>query len=115
MSTIVSKDSLKDMLMNAPEDKRVRIIGRALVALFDRQTRDEQATNDTKEHNNVGFTGGDARGGSLTAKYFLKHGKLESWQVERWMKVGKSGYPRLCKYHKQLDAIAKAKAAKEAA
>ena len=59
----------------------------------------------------MGFSGADGKSGSLTAKYFLKHGTLLDWQVERWMKPQRNGYARLCKYHRQLDQIAVAKKA----
>jgi hypothetical protein len=88
------------------------VIGRALIALLENQTRDEQYSNATTNHNNIGFTGADARSGSLTAKYFRKHGKLLDWQIDRWTKPGSNGYPRLCKYWKQLNEAAEAKAAK---
>lgn len=108
--TIVSRESLQKMLDEANDVKRQHVIGRALVALFDRQTKDEQATNDTRNLNTIGFSGADAKSGSLTAKYYLKHKKLEDWQVARWMKVQKNGFARLTKYHKQLNEIAEAKA-----
>lgn len=57
---IVTKDSLVRML--ADPAKRGHVIGRALVALFDRnQTSSEQAANQTQFHNNIGFSGSDAR------------------------------------------------------
>ena len=59
--------------------------------------------------NGIGFTGADAHSGCLTAKYFIKHGTLADWQVERWTKLSKSGFSRLTKYHKQLNEIAIAK------
>ena len=60
--------------------------------------------------NGIGFTGADAFSGTMTAKYFLKHNKLESWQVDKWLKQDKKGYPRLCKYHKQINEEANKKA-----
>jgi hypothetical protein len=109
MTAIVTKDSLQNMLNNPNPVYVMHVIGRALVALFAYQTGDEQKTNNTKEYNNVGFTGADGKGGSLTAKSYMKHGKLEPWQVERWTKRGKNGYSRLCKYHNQLNYIAEQK------
>jgi hypothetical protein len=109
----ITRDSLFEMLAQATPEKRVHIIGRALVALFAYQTAGEQHSNATTQHNNVGFNGADARSGSLTAKSYLKHKTLQDWQVERWMKLGKSGYPRLCKYATQLDRIVKTKEAKK--
>ncbi len=89
------------------------VIGRALVVLFKNQTATEKQVNTTQEHNNIGFTGADAWGGSLTAKYFIKHGTLLDWQVLRWTKNCKNGQSRLTKYWKQLNEAAKAKARAE--
>jgi hypothetical protein len=110
---IVTRDSLQKMLDNADAVKRQHIVGRALVALFERQTAAEQADNVTKEDNGVGFAGCDSIGGSLTAKSYLKNKTLQAWQVEKWMKRGSNGYARLCKYAGQLNEIAVAKAQKE--
>lgn len=105
MKRIVTKESLVALLANP--DKRAAVIGRALVALLARQVHDEQAGADTKYHNGVGFVPCDAYSGTLTAKYFNKHGTLADWQIEKWMKPsGKTGHPRLVKYSRQLNEIA---------
>lgn len=109
MTAIVTKESLKKMLDDADDAKRGRIVGRALVGLFDRQTEDEKAANDTKKHNTIGFAACDAKSGSLTAKYFIKNGQLLQWQLDRWLKKQPDGYPRICRYVRQLDEIARAK------
>lgn len=107
---IVTKESLQVMLDNPNRNYVMHVIGRALVVLFNRQTEAEKATNDTKEYNMIGFAGADAKSGSLTAKYYLKHKKLEDWQMDKWLKKGaKSGVARLCKYHRQLNEAAQAK------
>lgn len=105
-TVIVSKESLKKMLES--EDRRYveKVVGRALVAIFKNQTEDEKAINATDVNNGIGFTGADARSGSLTAKSYLKKQKLEDWQLEKWLKLQKDGYPRICKYHGQLNAVA---------
>lgn len=109
MSThIVTRASLNQLLQN--NEKRIQVIGRALVVLFNRQTNSEKDTNSTNLNNMRGFTSGDAHSGCLTAKYFLKHKTLTAWQVDAWMKIGKSGYPRITKYWRQLDEAAKQKA-----
>jgi hypothetical protein len=113
MSAIVTKQSLEQMLEAADTETKGRIIGRALVGLLRRQTAEEQASNETTVNNNVGFAGCDAKSGSITAKYFLSHGRLEQWQIDRWMKPS-CGYPRICKYDRQLNEIAQAKAARRA-
>lgn len=102
---IVTRESLAQMLAQASPAKQIAIVGRAMVALFNRQTEDEQSINDTREHNRIGFSGADAKSGSLTAKAYLKHGTLQDWQVQRWLKISR-GWPRLCKYAKQLNEIA---------
>ena len=106
---IVTKDTLLALLNNC-EKMRPHVIGRALVVLFERQTAAEQDQNATTQHNAIGFTGADGYSGCLTAKFYIKHKTLLDWQIDRWMKVGKSGYPRICKYWKQLDEAAQAKA-----
>ena len=104
--TIVTRESLQAMLDQADQAKRQHIIGRALVALFERQTQAEQASNHTQVDNGVGFAGCDSRSGSITAKTYLKNKSLQDWQVERWMKRGANGFARICKYAGQLNEIA---------
>lgn len=105
---IVTRDTLVQMLND--ENKRVHVIGRALTAIFRRQTEDEKRANTTKVHNKIGFSGPDARTGSLSAKYYIGHNTLQDWQVRIWMKEV-HGFPRICKYWKQLDQIARERAA----
>lgn len=82
-----------------------------MVAIFNNQTESEKADNATEEFNGIGFSGADARSGTLTAKTFLKRKTLEDWQVERWTKRGNNGFSRLTKYAKQLNAIAESRGA----
>lgn len=114
MTKIVTKQSLTKMLADANEQKRAQIIGRALVVLFNNQTNTEQLSNTTKNQNNIGFTGADARSGSLSAKSFLKNKTLADWQIAMWMKPGKNGSPRISKYHSQLNQAAELKQAHKA-
>jgi hypothetical protein len=110
MKPIVTKDSLMALLSASPE-RQAQVVGRALIALFRRQTDAEQAKNTTDIWNDVGFQGSDAKSGSIGAKYFLKHGTLLDWQVAKWLKPqGAKGYPRIVKYSRQLNEIANAKA-----
>jgi len=106
---LVTRESLQVMLDNKNPDYVATVIGRALVVLLNNQTRDEQASNVTTEHNGIGFTGADAHSGCITAKYFIKHKKLLDWQVARWTNPAKSGFARLAKYHKQLNEAANAR------
>jgi hypothetical protein len=100
------------MLSNPNKAYVIAVIGRALVVLLNRQTREESQANITNTHNMMGFTSGDARSGCIGAKYWLKHKTLQDWQVEQWTRVGSRGYPRLAKYWKQLDEEAQLKAAR---
>ena len=108
---MVTKESLTQMIQAANPEKQAMIVGRACLALFKRQTDAERATNSTNTENSIGFTGADARSGSLTAKTFLKNNTLLPWQVERWLKVDRRGTMRIAKYWKQLDEAARKKAA----
>ena len=68
---MLTKSSLVTMIETADQEKLARIVGRACVALFRRQTEDEKSMNAAVENNNRGFTQADARQGSITAKYFI--------------------------------------------
>lgn len=105
----ITKESLIKMLKDERPGFREAVIGRALVAIFKFQTESEQAVNETRLNNMVGFTGADAYSGSLTAKYYLKHKSLLPWQVDLWMKPNVRGVPRIAKYWKQLDRVSKEK------
>jgi hypothetical protein len=113
---MVTKHSLEQMINEADADKKARIIGRACLVLFKRQTDDEKVANDAKHLNLRGFTKGDARQGSITAKYFIKHGTLQPWQIDMWTRTEKRGNKRISKYWRQLAEAAaeKAKAANAA-
>jgi hypothetical protein len=52
-------------------------VERAVVALFERQTADEKATNDTRHDNTVGFSAAHARTLSFYAKVILAGWKRE--------------------------------------
>lgn len=107
-NVLVTKRSLEEAIVRNP----VHTIGRALMLLYKYgQTDDEQDTNATHYFNGVGFTGSDARSGSITARYYMKHGTLLDWQIERWTKRNAKGRMRIAKYHRQLNEFALAKAA----
>ncbi len=105
----VTRETLTEMLSNTNPAYVQTVIGRALIVLLKNQTADEQALNQTNEDNGIGFTGADARAGSLTAKYWIKHQRLEDWMVDNWKRVGTKGYSRLAKYHRQLNAAVRNK------
>jgi len=104
-TALVTKDSLNQMLMQADNAKRIHIIGRALVGLFERQTAAEQSSDVTTNDNGIGFASSDARTGSLTAKSYIARQNLVQWQIDQWMRPS-HGYPRICKYARQLNEIA---------
>lgn len=108
--TIVTRESIAKMLENDNEKYVQAVIGRALIGIFMRQTDNEKSANDTNVLNYIGFAGCDARSGSLTAKYYMKHKRLEDWMVKRWAKIAKNGFPYICRYHRQLNEIAMEKA-----
>ena len=108
---LVTRDSLRTMLRNPNRSYVEAVVGRALVALLQRQTADEQERADTRTVNGVGFTGFDAYSGTLTAKSYSRRKALVDWQIEKWTKPAKNGYPRLCKYARQLNEIALEKGA----
>lgn len=89
-------------LIHRDDDVGMHAVGRALVHLFNRQTADEKVTNDTKVDNGRGFTSGDARSGSISAKFYLKHHRLDDWQLKAWRKPSRKGGSRLGKYFRQI-------------
>lgn len=105
--TQVTRKWMIDYINTQPRPKVERMVGRALVALLRRQTEAEQIMNSTTLHNDVGFTGADGRSGCLTAKSYLKNKRLLDWQLNKWTKPNKRGIPRIAKYWKQLDEVAK--------
>lgn len=98
-------------LINRNDEVGMHAIGRALVHLFRRQTEDEQQSNDTRHHNNRGFTAGDGRKGAITAKYYIKHRKLMDWQIQQWLEHDGRGLQRIGKYYGQIAEEAAKKAA----
>lgn len=110
---LVTKSKMIEALNDPRPGFKERYIGKALVAIFNFQTEEEKTHNDTETNNNIGFSGSDAKDGSITAKYFLKHGTLLDWMVDNWMKDFR-GSPRITKYARQLNIVAEAKAAKQA-
>lgn len=115
MDHIVTRESLRKMLEVATPELKAKIVGRACVALFKRQTEAEKADDDTKVVNLRGFCAQDARSGSITAKYFIKHGSLQEWQIEKWTKVDVRGTPRIVKYWRQLNEEAQEKLSRQTA
>jgi hypothetical protein len=72
---------------------------RAILAIFERQTRDEQNTENTHWNNNVGFSAADAHRLSYYAKWILSGKHLNGRHLDIARK-------RIIKYRKQLTQIA---------
>ena len=108
MQKIVTRENLQ-ALVSRDDGVAIHAVGRALVRIFERQTDEEQNTNETHVNNAMGFTGSDARSGCITAKYYIKHNTLLDWQMDRWLKPGSKGYARIVKYWKQLNEVANEK------
>lgn len=105
---LVSEESIRRALANPNPEYVMHFVGRALVVLLDRQTREESAQNVTNVTNMRGFSQSDARTGSLTAKFYIKNKRLEPWMIAQWTKQWR-GKPRLAKYWRQLNEAALAK------
>lgn len=79
-----------------------RWLERAILAIYERQTNDEQATEDSKYHNLRGFNGPDAKRMSYYAKWILGGKHLSRHHVDIARK-------RMKKYTGQLVVIAEEK------
>lgn len=90
-----------------------KAVARALVVLYERQTEDEKAGENTRHHNNRGFRPCHARMGTSMAKFYLRNGYLSPKQVAYWRKQGKEGM-RISIYWRQLLDAAHRKAAAKA-
>lgn len=77
-------------------DTNPKAVGRALMTVYGNQTRDEQASEQTKHHNGIGFTGRDAKPMTDIAKKWQRYG--------RWASEKQLSYVRntMKKYHRQI-------------
>ena len=105
MARIPTADEIREKLLT--DD---RWLARALVALNERQTWDEQRDEATRYHNEQGFTGGHAKRGTSMARFYETRGFLTPKQIAYWRKVTPSGRMRIEIYCGQLLRIAKEKA-----
>ncbi len=90
-----------------------KAIMRAVFVINQRQTLDEQNSENTIHSNGIGFTGADARMGTSMAKFFAARGYMTEKQLNYWKKPNVNGIPRICKYAGQLAEIAAEKAARK--
>ena len=86
-----------------------KAVGRALMALHNRQTETEQTSKSTSNLNGRGFTPADAHMGSSMAVFYSSVGILTQKQLAWWRKPNAKGVPRICKYAGQLLEVAKEK------
>lgn len=93
--------------IHAVLDASDRAVERAVVALYNRQTADEQASHTTKEHNGVGFGYADADFCSDIAKKVQRGWSLNPRQIA----VTRNKVKR---YHRQLVEIANDNEARKA-
>lgn len=87
-----------------------RWLARALVALNERQTRDEQVAETTKYRNDQGFRPAHARRGTSMAQFYLRTGFLTPRQMAWWRARTESGKTRIEIYANQLIRVAQEKA-----
>jgi hypothetical protein len=80
-------------------------VERAILALYERQTADEQAGGETRHDNAQGFTSADARRMSFVAEWLKKSNKNHLTREKALTVYG----PKLHKYSGQLARIAIAK------
>jgi len=100
---IVTKDYLRDRLT---KPDCIKVLGRALVRIYERQTSDEQQSESTELKNSQGFTAFDARLGTLAARQFLETGSIGIKLTAYWLAQDKNGYPKICRYVRQLNEVA---------
>jgi hypothetical protein len=87
-----TKESIRELL-----SRNDRAVERAVVAIFNFQTRDEQATEDTRHHNNVGFTSWAARKGTYYAKWVQKGRRLTGHHLANARKIANHHAGQLAK------------------
>lgn len=88
------KEKVRNLLLSSN-----KAVLRGIVAIYKRQTAQEQNSDATLEHNNIGFCAFDASLMSLYAKQILEYGGLTQQQI-------KIARPRILRYTKQLADLA---------
>ena len=63
--------------IKAQIEKSDKWVERAIKAIYNKQTIDEKATEDTRHNNSVGFSGAHAHYGSYLAKYIISGKRLD--------------------------------------
>lgn len=104
----LTRQSITDLL--ATNDKAVCV---ALCRIRDRQTADEQVTEQTRHHNNRGFMPQHAKRGTSMADWYRRTGFLTPKQIAYWRKTDKRGIMRIALYWAQLVEEAQTKEIKK--
>lgn len=97
-----NRESIEELLRN-----NSRAVGRALIALRNRQTADEVATESTRWQNGRGFTAAHARRGVSMANFFERTGFLTPRQLAWWRAPAGKSTSRIGQYSLQLLEVAK--------
>jgi len=104
----VTKAWLASYIKSRSTNNAKSMVGRALWRLWLRQTADEQRDWRTKYKNDRGFSAFEAKSGSRAGKYYLDHGTLTDEMFSEWIAPrGRHGFPRICRYSRQLNEISK--------
>lgn len=108
---VVTHDSLRAMIITADSEKRMRIIGRALVAMWERQLPHEKKSFRTTNHNGRGFCANDSVRGSFDALSFKRTRMISPARVQWWIDCSPSTKDmRILRYTRQLNEIAQERA-----
>lgn len=94
---MLNKDTIVKLLAT-----NSKAVARALVLLNNRQTTDEQASENTRYLNGRGFRPCHARMGTSMAKFFERNGYLSPKQLAYWRVRDKTGSMRIGIYWAQL-------------
>ena len=104
-----------ETVLSRKDKTGMHAIGRALVHLKNRQTEDEQRSEETKHANGRGFQPVHAEIGTSMANFYEKKGFLSPKQIAYWQKETlKVKKPRICRYAGQLVEEALLKMEREA-
>lgn len=107
---LITKESLAAIITGDNKELARKYVSKALIVLYRRQTAEEQQVGATTESNGRGFTGADAEWGTKCAQWMLRTNRwLTDNMLISWTKLDSRGYPRIAKYHKQINEAAEAK------
>ena len=101
MKTAPTPAEIRELLLTKDS-----VVERAMVVLYARQTRQEQAQSTTRDQNGRGFSSSDASKGSYYARWVLSGRRLDGHHLERARSIS-------LKYIRQLHEEAVIKAEKQ--